>query len=155
VASWGPSNFNDLGALQALRLVEFAFQRYYRLDCSAERGLCERHTRTTERVSAALRPAVALTLLLKDLCHPQDQAWMRHLLSDAALNRFKHLEAGSGLRANAAPQVDRPRTHLEDPGSAANLDNGKVLHLLHPPAEHGASAAATCYAWKVAFCWSR
>jgi hypothetical protein len=59
---------------------------------------------------------------------------MRHLISDAALNRFKHLEAGSGLRANAAPQVDRPRTHLEDPGSAANLD--KVPYFLRMTAKH-------------------
>ena len=89
--------------MQAQQLVEFAFQRYYRLDCSSERGLCERHARTSERVSAALRPAVQLAQTLKDLNHPQDQAWMKHLLADAALNRFKHLEAGSGLRANAAP----------------------------------------------------
>ena len=113
--------------MQALRLVEFAFQRYYRLDCAAERGLCERHTRSSERVAAALRPAVALAQHLKDLCHPQDQAWMRHLLSDAALNRFKHLEAASGLRANAAPTVERPRAHhLHDYGSMANMDDDKA-----------------------------
>ena len=89
--------------LQVLQLVEFAFQRYYRLDCTAARGLCERHTRTTERVSAALKPAVALAQALKDFAHPQDQAWLSHALADAALNRFKHLEAGSGLRSSAAP----------------------------------------------------
>ena len=113
--------------MQALQLVEFAFQRYYRLDCSAERGLCERHARTTERVSAALRPAVALAQTLKDLQHPQDQAWMRHLLADAALNRFKHLEAGSGLRSTAAPMGGGPaRTvSLDEYVSRTNLDDGQ------------------------------
>lgn len=57
--------------LQALRLVEFAYQRYYRLDCSGERGLCERHARSCERCPTALKPAVAMTQVLKDLCHPQ------------------------------------------------------------------------------------
>lgn len=31
----------------------------------------------------------------------QDQGWLRALLSDAAANRFKHLEAGSGLRGGS------------------------------------------------------
>ena len=31
----------------------------------------------------------------------QDQGWLRKLLADAAGNRFKHLEAGSGLRGGS------------------------------------------------------
>lgn len=61
----------EAGRVQALRLVEFAFQRYYRLDCSGERGLCERHARSCERCPTTLKPAVALSQVLKDLCHPQ------------------------------------------------------------------------------------
>ena len=54
-----------------LRLVEFAFQRYYRLDASGERGLCDRAARSCERCPAALKPAVSLAHLVKDLTHPQ------------------------------------------------------------------------------------
>jgi hypothetical protein len=104
--------------------VEFAFQRYYRLDCSAERGLCERHARSAERVPAALKPAVTLAHLLKDLCHPQDQAWMRHLFADAALNRFKHLEATAGLRSN----VQLPDRHHGAHTSLDELTNMDTKH---------------------------
>lgn len=57
--------------MQSLRLAEFAFQRYYRLDASGERGLCDRAARTCERCPAALKPAVSLAHLVKDLTHPQ------------------------------------------------------------------------------------
>lgn len=137
--------------MQVLRLVEFACQRYYRLDCSSERGLCERQSRTTERVSAALRPAALLAQAIKDMAHPQDQAWMRHLFSDAALNRFKHLEAGSGLRANSAPQVVRAQKANKLDALMEDFEEGqqRVRHFLlsSAMAEHVAPYAQTslCY----------
>jgi hypothetical protein len=144
---------NGKACMQALRLVEFAFQRYYRLDCSSERGLCERHARTTERVPAALRHAVLLAQSIKDLCHPQDQAWMRHLLADAALNRFKHLEAGSGLRSNATPQVDRKHTNLDNFVHMGVPDESKLwvskACLLQGPDMFISSGSC-----KLPWCWS-
>lgn len=116
--------------MQALRLVEFAFQRYYRLDCSGERGLCDRAVRSCERSPAALKPAVTLAHLVKDLCHPQDQAWLRALLCDAALNRFKHLEASAGLRGGTvgtAAGAARAGLKKAAPAGASWDDLAKVV----------------------------
>lgn len=60
----------------------------------------------------------------------QDQAWLRALIGDAALNRFKHLEAGAGLRNSSIPAAIAANKRGGKRGAAGKSwdDLGQALH---------------------------
>lgn len=59
----------------------------------------------------------------------QDQAWLRALLADAALNRFKHLEASAGLRSSSIPGgLGQKRDGKRAAAGKSWDDLGQALH---------------------------
>lgn len=75
-------------------------------------------------------PAVSVCMCSLSGCRGlQDQAWLRALIADAALNRFKHLEAGAGLRNTSAPgAMSRHRNGKNAAAGKSWDDLGQPLH---------------------------
>jgi hypothetical protein len=79
----------------------------------------------------------------------QDQGWLRALLSDAASNRFKHLEAASGLRGGSIfPHTERKGgggLQKGNPNSTSWDDLARVVSGNHAQGVNAAKVCAVLY----------
>ncbi|CAK0784807.1 hypothetical protein CVIRNUC_008011 [Coccomyxa viridis] len=106
------------------------FENYYSLTESAPSGLADNGAPSPEQPAPALRPAVGLCRVLKDVLSPTDPVWFQDRFQEAAIKRYGRLQAA----CNDAVGSDNLRRNRRT--STAEGQRNMPAHKAGPSADH-------------------